>query len=113
MLTKEQREAIHTLEDCTICQERCANIALTVAANVFEDIEEIVCSDTNDMERLFQKSYCVIKDNKVFMDVIIDYLVEIQKENKKLTDAFNILWEMVKNEPKESYSEATVLSMQA
>lgn len=107
MLTKEQRKAIHTLEDCTICQKRCANIALTVAANVFEDIEEIVCSDTKDMEGLFQKSYFVIKDNKVFMDVIIDYLVEIQKENEKLTEAFNVLWEIIKNEQKESYSEAT------
>ena len=112
MLTKEQREAIRTLEDCANHQEYCANIAVQVATTVSEDIERIVCSDTNDMERLFQKSYCVIKDNEAFLNVVIDYLVEIQKENEKLTEAFNVLWEMVKNEPKESYNEATA-SIQA
>lgn len=38
---------------------------------------------------------------------MIDYLLEIQKENKKLTEVFNVLWEMTKDEQKESFSEAT------
>lgn len=107
MLTKEQREAISTLENCTTRQEYCANIALTVAGSVSEDVERVIYSDTNDMERVFQKSYCVIKDNEAFLNVVIDYLLEIQKENKKLTEVFNVLWEMTKDEQKESFSEAT------
>ena len=101
MLSETQRKALHELDGQTGMQEYYGNILQTMIVHISDTIDKMLFDveekDTDNLTKLLFLTMTT-KELKPYIDVVCDYIHQMNEATVQLNDVNNTLFELIKQE---------------